>query len=124
MHPFPLTFVTLILLTVAMVVLGIVWPRVPSRLQFFLPRAAIALLLLHGFFVLTKWGTTSARLNTLINWLAVAGSELLLVLFARLSPRWLTVASAAILILPVFASSVVSPLALIFHTGTIKKIPV
>ena len=124
MHPFPLTFVTLILLTVAMVVLGIVWPSVPSRLQFFLPRAAIVLVLLHGFFELTKWGTTSARLNTLINWLAVAGYELLIVLFARLSPRWLTTVSAAILILPVFASSVVSPLALIFHTGTIKKIPV
>jgi hypothetical protein len=119
-----LTFATLIPLTVAMAVLGIFWPRVPSRLRFFLPRAAIALILLHGFFVVTKWGTTSNRFNILINWLAVAAYELLLVLFGRLSPRWLTTLSATILILPVFASSVVSPLSLIFHSGTIQKIPI
>jgi hypothetical protein len=124
MSTIPLTFATLILLTVAMVVFGIFWRHVPSRLRVFLPRAALAVLLLHVFFVATKWGTTSAKLNTLIGWLAVAGYELLIVLFARLSPRWLTTTSAAILILPVFASSVVSPLALIFHTGTIEKIPV
>jgi hypothetical protein len=124
MSTIPLTFTTLILLTVAMVAFGILWPRVPSRLQCLLPRAAIALLLLHLFFVLTKWGTTSSRLNNLINWLAVAGYELLIVLFARLPPRWLTSLSAAVLILPVFASSVVTPLALIFHKGTIQKIPV
>ena len=124
MSTIPLTFATLILLTVAMVVVGTVWPRLPSRLRFFLPRAAMAFVLLQLFFVLTKWGTTSSPINHLINWLAVAGYELLIVLFARVPPRWLTSLSAAILIVPVFASSIVTPLALLFHTGTIKKIPV
>src|ERR1700678_3069248 len=74
--PIPLTFATLALMTAAMIVLGVFWLRVPPGLRFFLPRAAIVLVLLHGFFVITRWGTTSERLNALINWLAVAGYEL------------------------------------------------
>ncbi|MEI9979693.1 MAG: hypothetical protein WDN23_11990 [Edaphobacter sp.] len=117
----PLTYATLTLMTVAMVLLGAFWSHVPPRLRFFLPRAAIVLILLHGFFVVAKWGTTWDRLNVVINWLAVAGYELLLVLFSRLSPRWLTSLSAAILIVPLFASSVVMPLALIFRSGSLEK---
>jgi hypothetical protein len=120
----PLTFAILALLTVAMVLLGVFWLRVPLRLRFFLPRAALALIILHALFVVTKWGTTSSRLNVLINWLAVAGYELLIILFARLPPRWLTSLSAAILIMPLFASSIVMPLTLIFNSGKIEKIPV
>lgn len=120
----PLTFATLALMTVAIILLGAFWSRVPHGLKVFLPRAAIVLILLQGFFVVTKWGTTSDRLNVLINWLAVAGYELLLVLFSRLSPRGLTSLSAAILIVPLFASSIVMPLALLFHRGTIKKVSI
>ncbi len=120
----PLTFATLALMTLAIILLGAFWSRVPPRLKVFLPRAAIVLILLQGFFVFTKWGTASDRLNVLINWLAVAGYELLLVLFSRLSPRGLTSLSAAILIVPLFASSIVMPLALIFQRGTIKKVPI
>ena len=120
----PLTFATLALMTLAIILLGAFWLRVPHGLQVFLPRAAIVLILLQGFFVVTKWGTASDRLNVLINWLAIAGYELLLVLFSRLSPRGLTSLSAAILIVPLFASSIVMPLALIFQRGTIKKVSV
>jgi hypothetical protein len=120
----PITFATLALLTVAMVLLGVFWERVPLRLRFFIPSAAFALIILHALFVVTKWGTTSSRLNILINWLAVAGYELLIVLFARLPPRWLTSLSAAILIVPLFAASIVMPLALVFDTSKIEKVPV
>ena len=120
----PLTFATLALMTVAIILLGTFWSRVPHRLKVFLPRAAIVLILLQGFFVATKWGTTSDRLNVLIYWLAVAGYELLLVLFSRLSPRWLTSLCAAILIVPLFATSIVMPLAHLFDQGTIKKISI
>src|SRR5271167_3206264 len=120
----PITFATLALLTVAMVLLGVFWERVPLRLRFFIPRAALALIILHALFVVTKWGTTSSRLNILINWLAVAGYELLIVLFARLPPRWLTSLSAAVLIVPLFAASIVEPLTRIFKAGEIEKIPV
>jgi hypothetical protein len=120
----PLTFATLALMTVAMILLGAFWLRVPHWLNIFLPRAAIVIILVQVFFVATKWGTASDRLNVLINWLAVAGYELLLVLFSRLSPRGLTSLSAAILIVPLFASSIVMPLALLFQRGTIKKVPI
>jgi hypothetical protein len=120
----PLTFATLALMTVAIILLGAFWSRVPYGLRVFLPRASIVLVLLQGFFVVTKWGTTSDRLNVLINWLAVAGYELLLVLFSRLSPRWLTSLSAAILIVPLFAASIVMPLAHLFDHGAIKKISI
>jgi hypothetical protein len=122
--PIPLTFATLALMTAAMIILGAFWLRVPPGLRFFLPRAAIVLVLLHGFFVITRWGTTSERLNALINWLAVAGYELLMVLFARLSPKWLTSLSAAILIVPLFAASIVMPLTLLFQQGTIKAVSI
>ncbi len=120
----PLTFATLALLTVVMVLLGVFWERVPLRIRFFLPRAALALIILHVLFLVTRWGTTSSRLNVIINWLAVAGYELLIVLFARLPPRWLTSLSAAILIVPLFASSIVEPLTLIFNSGKIEKVAV
>ena len=81
------------------------------------------MIVIHAFFVVTKWGTTSNRLNLVINWLAVAGYELLIVLFARLSPRWLTSLSAAILIIPLFSASILFPLALVFQSGSIQKIP-
>jgi hypothetical protein len=120
----PLTFATLALLTVALVLLGVFWERVPFHLRFFLPRAALAIIILHALFIVTKWATTSSRLNVIINWLAVAGYELLIVLFARLPPRWLTSLSAAILIVPLFAASIVMPLTLIFNSGKIEKVPV
>jgi hypothetical protein len=93
-----------------MILLRIFWSRVPPRLRFLLIRASIAIVVLHGLFVLTKWNTTSDRLNGLINWLAVAGYELLVLLFSRLSPRWLTLPSTIILLIPLFASSVLVPL--------------
>jgi hypothetical protein len=119
----PITTAALVLLTVAMLLLRIFWSRIPSRLRFFLIRASIAAIVLHGFFLVTKWNTTSDRLNVLINWLAIAGYELLVLLFSRLSPRWLTLPSTIILLIPLFASTILGPLTDIFEPASHKNLP-
>jgi hypothetical protein len=119
----PLTTAALALLTIAMVLLRIFWSRVPPRLRFFLIRASIAMIILHGLFVVTKWTTTSDRLNVFINWLAIVGYELLVLLFSRLPPRWLTLPSAIILLIPLFASSILGPLTDIFEPASRKRPP-
>jgi hypothetical protein len=118
----PITTAALASLTAAMILLQVFWLRVPSRLRSFLTRASIAIIILHALFVVTKWTTTSDQLNVIINWLAIAGYELLVLLFSRMSPRWLTIPSAAILIIPLFAASIVFPLAHIFDPGSNKNL--
>jgi hypothetical protein len=119
----PITIAALASLTAAMILLRIFWLRLPSRLRFFLIRASIALITLHVLFILTKWSTISDRLNTVINWLAIAGYALLVLLFSRLSPRWLTIPSTVILLLPLFAASILFPLARLFEPGSPRNIP-
>ena len=118
----PLTTAALALLTVAMLLLRIFWSRVPPRLRFLLIRASIAIIIFHGLFVVTKWTTTSYRLNVFINWLAIAGYELLVLLFSRLSPRWLTLPSTIILLIPLFASSILVPLTHLFEPASSKNL--
>jgi hypothetical protein len=120
----PLTMAALALLTVVIVLLRIFWMHVPSGLRWLLIRVAIAVILVQVFFSATKWGTTSAYANVVINWLAIASYELLVMLFSRLSPRWLTSMSAVILVVPLFASSILLPLTGIFRPGSITKKPV
>jgi len=110
----PITTAALVSLTAAMILLQIFWLRIPPRSRSFLIRASIAVIVLQAIFVVTKWTTTSDRLNVIINWLAIAGYELLVLLFSRLSPRLLTIPSAAILLIPLFAASIVFPLAHLF----------
>jgi hypothetical protein len=120
----PITIAALALLTAMMVLVRAFWPHVPPRLGSFLVRASIAMVVLHAFFAATKWSTTSDRMNVIINWLAIAGYELLVLLFSRLSPRWLTVPSAAILLVPLFASIIVIPLSHLFYLGSVKDFPI
>jgi hypothetical protein len=118
----PFTTAALALLTVAMILLRIFWSRVPPRLKFLLIRASIAIIVLHGLFAVTKWNTTSERLNVLINWLAIAGYELLILLFSRLSPRWLTLPSTIILLIPLFAATILVPLTHLFEPAARKNL--
>jgi hypothetical protein len=119
----PITTAALALLTAAMVLLRVFWLRVPSRMRFFLIRASIAVIVLHGLFVVTRWNTTSERLNVFINWLAIAGYELLVLLFSTLPPRWLTLPSSIILLIPLFAASILGPLTYIFDPSSRRKVP-
>jgi hypothetical protein len=120
----PITTAALAILTVAMILLQIFWLRIPPRWRYFLIRVSMAVIVLHALFVATKWTTTSDHLNVVINWLAIAGYELLVLLFCRLSPRWLTIPSTAILLIPLFAASIVFPLTHLFEPGINKNIPI
>jgi hypothetical protein len=117
----PITTITLLVMTAAMVLLRFFWGRVPERLRFFLIRGSVAIIILHAFFEITKWSTTSDRLNVFINWMAIAGYQLIVLLFSRLSPRWLTVPCAVILLIPLFAASILQPLTSLFQPDAYKK---
>src|SRR5215467_7900326 len=119
----PSTIAALVLLTAAMLLLRIFWMRIGARLRFFLIRASVAIILIHAFFAASKWGTSSSYLNVIINWLAIAGYELLVLLFSRLSPKWLTTLSAVILIVPLFSSSILLPLTRVFNPSMIPRVP-
>jgi hypothetical protein len=120
----PITTVALALLTVAMILLRIFWNRISLPLRIVLIRTSIALVLLQAFFTATKWGTTSNHLNVIISWLAVASYELLILLFSRLAPRWLTSISTAILLIPLFAASVLFPLTELFNPYANTKVSI
>jgi len=120
----PLTATVLILLSGAMLLVRIFWEHIPSRLRFIIFTISIILLLLHSFFAASRWGTTSDKLNVLINWLAVAAYELLVLLFTRLSPRWLTYLCAIILLIPVFGASILLPLGELFDPSSYKTVPI
>ncbi|WP_158945232.1 hypothetical protein [Granulicella sp. S190] len=119
----PLTTAALLLLTMAMLLLRTFWSTLPYRLRFGLLIVCVFLVLLQGFFSAAKWGTISDKLNILIYWLAVAAYELLVLLFTRMSPKWLTSLSAVILLAPVFAASIVLPLGELFDPATYTKVP-
>ena len=110
----PLTTVVLLLVTAAMVMVRVFWPRIPAWLRYVLIRfacvSAVVQLLITG----SRWSTGSNLANALINWFAIAGYILLVLLFTRLRPRWLTTISGIILIIPVFASSILIPLGNVF----------
>lgn len=104
------------LVTLAIIALRFFWVRLPGKLRNFLVYSAAAVILLRIFFIVSKWTTTSDRTNAALNWGSVAGYELFLVLFTLLRPRWLTTISAAILLVPVFASSILMPLTGLFDS--------
>jgi hypothetical protein len=111
-----LTTAVLASLTLAIILLRVYWSRVPARVRSFLVYAGLAMILIHVAFAVTKWSSISDRLNSIINWGAVAGYQLIVVLFTLHRPRWLTTISAIILILPVFASNILLPLGDLFST--------
>jgi hypothetical protein len=111
-----LTTAVLASLTLAIILLRVYWSRVPARVRSFLVYAGLAMILIHVAFAVTKWSSISDRLNSIINWGAVAGYQLIVVLFTLYRPRWLTTISAVILILPVFASNILLPLGDLFST--------
>jgi hypothetical protein len=120
----PITTAALVSLTAAMILLQIFWLRIPSRIRAFLIRASIVFVVIQCLSVATKWSTTSNRLNDAINWFAIAGFELMILLFSRLPPRWLTIPSAAVLLIPLFAASVMFPLSRIFQPAGNNNIPI
>jgi hypothetical protein len=119
-----LTTAVLISLLLAIIALRVFWSRVPARVRSSLVYTGLGMILLHVAFTVTKWSTTSDRFNSLINWGAVVGYLLIIVLFTLHRPRWLTIISAVILILPVFAANILLPLKALFepNSATITRI--
>ena len=111
----PITITALALLTVAMIFMSSFWLRIPPRLRWFLICGSAAMIILHMLFAATKWSTTSDHLNVLLKWCAIAGYELLVLLFARVSPKWLTLPCAVILLAPLISASVLLPLSQLFQ---------
>ncbi len=120
----PITIATLSLLLLTAVLLRVYWLRIPGGARLILVRTAVILVLLHLMFTATKWGTVSDRLNVLVKWLAMAGFMLLLLLFTRLRPRWLTSICGLILLIPLFAAAILLPLTHIFDDRTYKMEPI
>ncbi|WP_035350171.1 hypothetical protein [Edaphobacter aggregans] len=114
MH-FPLTLALLGLLTGAALVLRVFWWRIPSWLRRFVLGLAFAMVLLRFLFLVSSWSTTSTYFNDLLCWTAVAGYEILLIRFSLMRPQWLTALSALILMLPIFGSTLLTPLTRIFY---------
>jgi hypothetical protein len=110
-----ITTATLALLTVLMILLRVFWLRIPVALRTFIIWFAVSSFVLRVVFVLTKTGTDSDYLNAALSWFAVGAYELFILLFTLLPPNWLTSISAAILLVPVFAASVLTPLTHLFE---------
>lgn len=110
----PLTFGLLGLLTGAVLLLRLLWWRLPWWLRRTVLGTACAMVLLRVLSIATQWSMTSTRLNAVICWTAVAGYEILLARFSLMRPRWLTSISAMVLLTPLIGSTLLIPLTRVF----------
>lgn len=110
----PLTFGLLGLLTGAVLLLRLLWWRLPWWLRRTVLGTACAMVLLRVLSIATQWSMTSTRLNAVICWTAVAGYEILLARFSLMRPRWLTSISAIVLLTPLIGSTLLIPLTRVF----------
>jgi len=109
------TYAALGLLTAAMIVLRFLWWRLPRRMQSALLWVGGISAVLPALALVTKWSIASNHANTLVNWVAIAGYLLILMRFSLMRPQWLTSLCALVLLLPVFSSALLFPLADFFH---------
>lgn len=110
----PLTFGLLAALTAAMVILRIVWQRVPRPGKTALIVFVIAVIAIFAAAYATKWRATPLRLNFAFCWALLASWEILLLHFSLLKPRWLTGIVAVVMLLPLLSASILFPLASAF----------
>ena len=110
----PLTLALFAALIGFSVLLRIRWPRLSRRLRRVLIASAMSAILLQVLIHVIKWTPNSDRAYRLLSWAAVAGYVFLMILWTRMSPRWLTTLCAVILILPLLGPSLLFPLAMLF----------
>ena len=120
-----LTFALLGLLTGAVLLLRMLWWKLPIRTRRGILVLACAMVLLRMGFIATQWSMTSTKMNDVICWMAVAGYEILLARFSLMRPQWLTTASAIVLLVPLMGSTLLLPLTRIFDwtVDDISKLP-
>jgi hypothetical protein len=110
----PLTFGLLGLLTGAVLLLRLLWWRLPAWLGGAILVGAGTMVLLRILSIASQWSMTSTRLNAVVCWAAVAGYEILLARFSLMRPQWLTSISSVILLAPLIGSTLLIPLTRIF----------
>lgn len=110
----PLTLGILAVVTGALVLVRIFWLRIPRPARMLLITCAVAIPVIFGIAIATRWSTSSYRINYGLYWLFIAACEFLLILYTVLRPRWLTSIIAVVLILPVLSASIFLPLTLFF----------
>ncbi|MEO6909311.1 MAG: hypothetical protein ABI158_00105 [Edaphobacter sp.] len=113
----PLTFAALALLTGALILLRLRWPRLSPKTQKKLVLSACIAILVYAIPTDAHWSTSSNRVNAALYWAAIASYEFFLLLFTLLRPRWLTGIIAAVLIVPILSASAFLPLAELFDTS-------
>jgi hypothetical protein len=114
----PLTFVALFLLIAVMIWLRSKWWKLSTRAQYCLLGVGAGLTALRLVFVLSQWGMSWSRMNDVMNWLSVAGFQVLLTRFSLMRPQWLTIPCAVILLTPLLGSSLLLPLTALFAPKT------
>jgi hypothetical protein len=112
----PITLALFAALIGVSVLLRIRWPRLSRRLRRVLIASAMSAILLQVLIHVIKWSPNSDRAYRLLSWAAIAGYVFLMILWTRVSPRWLTTLCAVILILPLLGPTLLFPLASLFAT--------
>ncbi len=110
-----MTIAAMGVITGAMILLRFFWWRSPWTARALLLAMACLSATLPILMIVTRWETTSDRANTLLRWIAFAGYELILMRFSLMRPQWLTSICAVVLLLPVLGTSLLLPLAELFH---------
>lgn len=123
MH-FEETIGLLLAVTLGAIVLRAYWDRIPHGVEKALFVAGAIVVAIRFLFLVTRWGMASSRMNAILCWLAVIAYELILVRFSLMRPRWLTSLCAVVLLLPMFASSLLLPLTKIFDAPTANRIAI
>ena len=106
--------IALAALIAALLLLRHRWSEMTWRTRKLLLLAAVLFITLFVLAYATHWVTAYDRLNSAIYWAAIAGYLLLLTVHSLTRPRWLTIATAIILAIPILASSIVLPLGGLF----------
>ena len=110
----PQTLILLGLLTGLILVLRLLWWRLPLRLRRLTLGFAVVMVLIRFCSLISQWSTTSTRLDALLCWTAVVGYEILVARFSLMRPQWLTSISAIVLLFPLLGSTLLIPLTRIF----------
>lgn len=111
-----LIFAVLATFVTALVFLRFRWPSLSAQSQHFMIGTACVIPVVTGIAAITKWASTSPRLNAGVYLAFLLSYAFFLTLFTHLRPQWLTTIIAVILIVPLFSASVFLPLGKLFKT--------
>lgn len=109
------TLATLVIFTAIFLAVRIRWHRLSARTHKLCLAAASIFLILSALKLVTRWSPASETLTVLLEWARDLSYIFLMLLFTLVRPRWLSVPIAIVLILPVFAASLILPLGDIFN---------